>query len=125
MFYSACRTPAVRLCQTGALPVGQSARADLPPIDIEGKAVTSSSVSSRNAPAAVTAALIVLGVLFAAAGAVYLAKTAAQLPAFFPGHQAGSAHHHTKHALVAFALAAVSWVGAWLSTGTRTRQQVS
>lgn len=84
-----------------------------------------SSVSSRNAPAAVTAALIVLGVLFAAAGALYLAKTAAQLPAFFPGHQAGSAHHHTKHAFVAFALAAVSWVGAWLSTGTRRRHPVS
>jgi hypothetical protein len=84
--------------------------------------VTSSSASSRKAPVAVTAALIVLGVLFAAAGAVYLAKTAAQLPAFFPGHQAGSAHHHTKHALAAFALAVVSWIGAWFSTGSRTRR---
>jgi hypothetical protein len=69
----------------------------------------------------VTAALIVLGVLFAAAGALYLARTATQLPSFFPGHQAGSAHHHTKHALIAFLLAAVSWVGAWLTTGRRAR----
>ncbi len=106
--------------------------------------MTSSSASSRKAPVAVTAALIVLGALFAAAGAVYLAKTAAQLPAFFPGHQAGSAHHHTKHALAAFALAVVSsahhhtkhalaafalavvsWAGAWFSTGSRTRRSGS
>jgi len=71
----------------------------------------------------VTAGLIVLGLLFAAVGVVYLAKTAAQLPSFFPGHQAGSAHHHTKHALVAFALAIVSWAGAWFSTGRRTRSR--
>jgi len=85
--------------------------------------VTSSSPSSRNAPVAVTAGLIVLGMLFAVVGVVYLAKTAAQLPSFFPGHQAGSAHHHSKHALVAFALAIVSWAGAWFSTGRRARSQ--
>lgn len=85
--------------------------------------MTSSSPSSRNAPVAVTAGLIVLGLLFAAVGVVYLAKTAAQLPSFFPGHQAGSAHHHSKHALVAFALAIVSWAGAWFSTGRRARSQ--
>lgn len=83
--------------------------------------MTSSSPSSRNAPVAVTAGLIVLGVLFAAVGVVYMAKTAAQLPAFFPGHQAGSPHHHDKHALAAFALAIVSWVGAWFATGRRSR----
>jgi hypothetical protein len=71
----------------------------------------------------VTAGLIALGLLFAVVGVVYLAKTAAQLPSFFPGHQAGSAHHHTKHALVAFALAIVSWAGAWFSTGRRARSQ--
>jgi hypothetical protein len=84
--------------------------------------MTSSPTSTRNAPVVVTAGLIVLGVLFAVAGAVYLAKTAAQLPSFFPGHQAGYAHHHTKHALVAFALAVICWIGAWLSTGRRTRR---
>jgi hypothetical protein len=84
--------------------------------------VTSSSRSSRNAPVAVTVGLIVLGLLFAAAGVVYLAKTAAQLPSFFPGHQAGYAHHHTKHALAAFALAILSWAGAWFSSGRRRSQ---
>jgi len=75
----------------------------------------------RNAPLGVTAALIVLGLVFAAVGVVYLAETAAHLPSFFPGHQAGLAHHHTKHALVAFALALLSWIGAWFASGTRRR----
>ena len=79
------------------------------------------SASARNAPAAVTAGLIALGVIFAVLGVVYLARTAAQLPAFLPGHQAGSAHHHTKHGLAAFALAILSWAGAWFTTGKRTR----
>ena len=79
------------------------------------------STSARNAPAAVTAGLLILGVIFAALGVLYLAKTAAQLPAFLPGHQAGSAHHHTKHALAAFALAILSWAGAWFTTGKRAR----
>jgi hypothetical protein len=75
----------------------------------------------RNAPLSVTAALIVLGLVFAVIGVIYLTETAAHLPSFFPGHQAGNAHHHTKHALVAFALAVLSWVGAWFATGTRRR----
>ena len=79
------------------------------------------SISARNAPAAATAGLIVLGVIFAGLGVLYLAKTAGQLPAFLPGHQAGSAHHHTKHALAAFALAILSWAGAWFTTGKRAR----
>jgi hypothetical protein len=75
----------------------------------------------RNAPLGVTAALIILGLVFAVIGVIYLTETAAHLPSFFPGHQAGSPHHHTKHALVAFALAVLSWVGAWFATGTRRR----
>ncbi len=87
--------------------------------------MTSSPTSTRNAPVAVTAGLIVLGVLFAVIGAIDLARTAAQLPSFFPGHQAGYAHHHTKHALAAFALAVICWIGARLSTGRRTRRPES
>ncbi len=83
------------------------------------------SISARNAPAVLTAALIALGVIFAALGALYLARTAGQLPAFLPGHQAGSGHHHTKHALAAFALATLSWAGAWFTTGKRTRSTAS
>jgi hypothetical protein len=83
------------------------------------------STSARNAPAALTAGLIALGVIFAGLGVLYLAKTAGQLPAFLPGHQAGSAHHHTKHALAAFALAILSWAGAWFTTGKRARSAAS
>ena len=83
------------------------------------------SISARNAPAAVTAGLIALGVIFAGLGVMYLAKTAGQLPAFPPGHQAGSGHHHTKHALAAFALAILSWAGAWFTTGKRARSAAS
>ena len=76
---------------------------------------------ARNAPFAITVALIILGIAFAAAGALYLTQTAAHLPSLLPGHQAGSAHHHIKHALAAFALALAAWAGAWLTTGKRTR----
>jgi hypothetical protein len=79
------------------------------------------TTASRNASVTVTAVLVVLGLAFAAVGVVYLTQTAAHLPSFFPGHQAGLAHHHTKHALFAFALAVLSWVGAWFTTGTRRR----
>ncbi|MGE5287436.1 MAG: hypothetical protein ACM3ML_09590 [Micromonosporaceae bacterium] len=77
------------------------------------------TAATRNAPVAMTALLIVLGVAFAALGGLYLAKTAGQLPAFLPGHQAGSAHHHTKHALASFAVAIVCLAGAWFTTGKR------
>ncbi len=85
----------------------------------------SASASTRNAPATATAGLIALGVIFAGLGGLYLARTAGQLPAFLPGHQAGSGHHHTKHALAAFALATLSWAGAWFTTGKRTRSAAS
>jgi hypothetical protein len=75
---------------------------------------------ARNAPVAITAALIVLGIALATAGVLYLTQTAAHLPSLLPGHQAGFAHHHIKHALAAFVLALVAWTGAWLTTGKRT-----
>ncbi len=75
--------------------------------------------TNRNAPVAATIALAVLGVLFAIAGVIYLMRTANDLPSIFPGHQAGSAHHHTKHGLGMFVLAAVTWVAAYFTTGTK------
>jgi len=75
---------------------------------------------ARNAPLALTAALIILGIALAAAGALYLTQTATHLPSLLPGHQAGSVHHHIKHGLAAFGLALLAWTGAWLTTGKRT-----
>ena len=47
---------------------------------------------------------------------VYFARTANALPSFFPGHQAGSAHHHTKHGIALIGLAALALIGAWFTT---------
>ena len=77
------------------------------------------SPATRNAPVWVTVLLAVLAVLLIVVGIIYLVEPAQSLPAFFPGHQHGIARHHTKHGLVALALALLALVGAWLTTGSR------
>jgi hypothetical protein len=42
------------------------------------------------------------------------------LPSFFPGHQAGSSHHHAKHGVAALILGALAFLGAWMSAGKKT-----
>jgi H+/Cl- antiporter ClcA len=79
-----------------------------------------SSSSTRNASPVVTAILVALGIVLAIVGVIYLVDTATHLPSFFPGHQAGSTHHHTKHALLAFVLALLAFIGAWMSVGKKT-----
>lgn len=49
--------------------------------------------------------------------AIYWADTASSLPSFFPGHKAGSSHHHVKHGIAALVLALVCFVFAWFQTG--------
>ena len=44
---------------------------------------------------------------------VYLVEPANSLPSFFPGHQAGSSHHHVKHGIAAFLLGVACLVFAW------------
>ena len=63
-----------------------------------------------------TFALLALGGLFVLAGVIYVTKSAAHLPAFFPGRQHGATRHHTKHGIAMFGLAALSWIGAWFTT---------
>jgi len=63
-----------------------------------------------------TGLLIAVAGVFVLVGVIYLTKTAGNLPAFFPGHQAHSAHKHTKHGLAVFGLAAISLVAAWFTT---------
>ena len=63
-----------------------------------------------------TIVLIVVAVACAGVGVMYLATPAGQLPSFVPGHLAGSAHHHTTHALLMFGLAVLSLIGAWFTT---------
>jgi hypothetical protein len=64
----------------------------------------------------VTILLLALAALFGVIGVIYVADTAAHLPAFFPGHAAHTVKHHYKHGLAAFMLALASIGGAWLTT---------
>ena len=60
---------------------------------------------------------VVLGVLLTALAVVYWALSAGSLPAFLPGHAAGSAHHHIKHGIAACLLGVACLVYAWFQTG--------
>jgi hypothetical protein len=63
-----------------------------------------------------TGVLIAVAVLLVVLAVVYFTTTAANLPAFFPGHLKGSAHHHVKHGLACITLAVVALIGAWFTT---------
>jgi len=60
-------------------------------------------------------------VLLVVAG-VYFADPAKSLPSFFPGHQAGSDHHHTKHGIAALVVALGCFAFAWFQGGPKTAQ---
>jgi hypothetical protein len=62
------------------------------------------------------AALIVIAI-------VYFAEPAKSLPSWFPGHQAGSSHHHVKHGIAALLLGLGAFVLAWFQSGPRTRTE--
>ena len=78
-----------------------------------------SSSSTRNAPVAVTVLLFILGLALIVIAAFYFIQTADQLPSFFPGHQTGGNHHHTKHGVAALVLGLAAWVAAWMSAGKK------
>jgi amino acid permease len=67
-------------------------------------------------PALILPALI-LGIALLVVAVVYFVDTASALPSFFPGHSAGSSHHHVKHGIAAFVLALGCFVFAWFQTG--------
>jgi hypothetical protein len=60
---------------------------------------------------------VILGIVLLVVAGIYLADTASALPSFFPGHQAGSAHHHVKHGIAAGLLGIACLVFAWFQTG--------
>lgn len=63
----------------------------------------------------------VLGVALIAVAIVYFADTASSLPSFFPGHQSGSTHHHTKHGIAALVVALGLFAFAWFQSGPKNR----
>ncbi len=60
---------------------------------------------------------IVAGVALIVIAVVYWAEPAKSLPSFFPGHQAGSGHHHVKHGIASFLVGLACLVFAWFNTG--------
>ena len=65
-------------------------------------------------------AAVAAGVVLIVIAIVYFAEPAKSLPGFFPGHEAGSSHHHVKHGIAAFLLGLGAFVLAWFQTGPRT-----
>jgi hypothetical protein len=60
---------------------------------------------------------ILVGVALIAIAIVYWAEPAKSLPSFFPGHEAGSNHHHVKHGIASFLVGLACLVFAWFNTG--------
>jgi hypothetical protein len=48
------------------------------------------------------------------AAVMYFVMPAGQLPTFMPGYEAGSAHVHTKHAVIALVAAVVVFLIGWV-----------
>lgn len=66
-------------------------------------------------------ALGIAGVVLIAIGIVYFAEPATSLPGFFPGHEAGSTHHHVKHGIAAALLGLGAFVLAWFRSAPSKR----
>ena len=60
------------------------------------------------------------GVILIIIAIVYFAEPASSLPSLFPGHQAGSSHHHVKHGIAALLLGCGCLVFAWFRSGTHS-----
>jgi hypothetical protein len=60
---------------------------------------------------------VLAGLVLIAIAIVYWAEPAHALPGFFPGHEAGSGHHHVKHGIAALVVGLACLVYAWFQTG--------
>ena len=76
-------------------------------------------------PRVLAIAAAIAGVILIVIAFVYFLEPAKSLPSFFPGHQAGSTHHHAKHGIAALALGLACFAFAWFQTGPRTSSEVS
>jgi UDP-N-acetylmuramyl pentapeptide phosphotransferase/UDP-N-acetylglucosamine-1-phosphate transferase len=68
---------------------------------------------------------VALGIALIAIAIVYWAEPAKSLPSFFPGHQAGSSHHHTKHGIASFLVGLACFAFAWFNTGPKKTRPAS
>ena len=62
---------------------------------------------------------LVAGIALIVIAIVYFAEPAKSLPGFFPGHQAGSNHHHTKHGIASLLVGLACFVFAWFRSGPK------
>jgi hypothetical protein len=67
----------------------------------------------------VAAVAVIIGIVLIVIAVVYWAEPAKSLPGFFPGHQAGSGHHHVKHGIAAFFVGLAFLVLAWFRSGPK------
>jgi len=54
-----------------------------------------------------------LAIICVIAAVVYFVVPAGSLPSFMPGYEAGSAHIHMKHAVIAIVAAVILFVIGW------------
>lgn len=64
---------------------------------------------------------VIVGILLIVVAVLYFVDPAKSLPSFFPGHQAGSTHHHIKHGIAALVVGLGCFVVAWFQTGPASR----
>ena len=62
---------------------------------------------------------VLVGVVLLVVAVIYWVDPAKSLPSFFPGHAAGSSHHHIKHGIAAFVVALAAFAFAWFQTGPK------
>ena len=68
---------------------------------------------------------VIVGIALIVIAVIYWVEPAKSLPSFFPGHTAGSNHHHTKHGIAAFLVGLACFAFAWFNTGPKKTRSAS
>ncbi len=71
------------------------------------------------------AVAIIVGIALIVVAAIYWVEPAKSLPSFFPGHEAGSSHHHAKHGIASFLVGLACLAFAWFNTGPKKTRATS
>ena len=68
-----------------------------------------------------TAVAVVVGIALIVVAVIYWVEPAKSLPSFFPGHESGSGHHHTKHGIAAFLVGLACLAFAWFQSAPKKK----